>query len=255
MVRSENRLRILNELNPWVIGASLLSLLGGVGLLLSRPGTRWEWWHFSTGFSIMRWSVYGAGLAILCVFVGIWQSWDDGSSVNLVTGTVVVLCSLTLISIPLNWYLTARSVPPIHDISTDLENPPTFDAIVPIRKESQNPIEYAGESVAKQQREAYPGVQPLRINQPPRRVFETVRNLALDMGWTIHQSNLDRGRLEATDRTDWFGFRDDIVVRVSSDNSETIVDVRSQSRVGKSDVGTNARRINRFLRRLNERLN
>ena len=55
------------------------------------------------------------------------------------------------------------------------------------------------------------------------------------------------GRLEATARTRWFGFRDDVVVRVRPDGAGSRVDVRSVSRVGRSDLGTNARRIRGFM--------
>ena len=60
------------------------------------------------------------------------------------------------------------------------------------------------------------------------------------------------GRIEATDTTFWFGFKDDVVVRVQPADNGSRIDVRSESRVGKSDVGTNARRIRAYLAKLAE---
>jgi uncharacterized protein (DUF1499 family) len=70
------------------------------------------------------------------------------------------------------------------------------------------------------------------------------------MGWEIVAADVEEGRIEATDRTFWFGFKDDVVIRLTPSGERTIVDVRSKSRVGGSDVGTNARRIRSFLERL-----
>ena len=78
-------------------------------------------------------------------------------------------------------------------------------------------------------------------------MFAWVVEVARGRGWEIVAAVPEEGRLEATDRTRWFGFRDDIVVRVRSDGPGTRVDVRSVSRVGRSDLGTNARRIRGFM--------
>ena len=72
------------------------------------------------------------------------------------------------------------------------------------------------------------------------------------MGWEIVGSNAEEGRIEATDTTLWFGFKDDVVVRIQPRGDESLVDVRSLSRVGKSDVGTNAQRIRAYLRKFDE---
>ena len=70
------------------------------------------------------------------------------------------------------------------------------------------------------------------------------------MGWEIVASDPKSLRIEATDTTPWFGFKDDVVVRLANSPSGSKIDVRSVSRVGKSDVGTNARRIKAYLDRV-----
>ena len=142
-------------------------------------------------------------------------------------------------------------VPPIHDISTDLNHPLAFVALRAIREAAPNGAEYAGEATAKLQREAYPSIKPLRLAADRAAVFTAAEQVARDMGWRVVAAE---GRIEAVARTFWFGFYDDIVIRITvADDGRTQVDVRSASRVGKSDLGTNARRVTEFLRRLQTR--
>jgi uncharacterized protein (DUF1499 family) len=164
----------------------------------------------------------------------------------LVALTIAGLCVWT----PWSWQTRARSVPPIHDISTDLQDPPLFVAIVPLRADASNPVEYAGAETAAQQRQAYPDIRTRRLEVPAAEAFAAAERAARDLGWTIVAAVPEQGRLEASDTTFWFRFTDDIVVRVRPQGSGSLVDVRSKSRVGRGDVGTNAARIRRFLDRL-----
>ena len=66
----------------------------------------------------------------------------------------------------------------------------------------------------------------------------------------LARAHQDQGRLEATDTTFWFGFKDDVVIRIQSTGGNTLVDVRSKSRVGESDLGANANRIEKYLNHL-----
>jgi len=187
---------------------------------------------------------------VLIAVVALYRSFQDQSRAGISSSLLVLGVCVVLIVVPLHWYQTARNVPPIHDITTGTANPPGFEAVVPLRKQVQDPVEYGGQSVARQQKDAYPDIDTFIVNAPYEDVFSRVQYVAEDMDWRIVDSDVDRGRLEAVDTTLWFGFKDDIVVRVRSEGSSTEVDVRSKSRVGKSDVGTNARRIQRFLFRL-----
>jgi uncharacterized protein (DUF1499 family) len=106
--------------------------------------------------------------------------------------------------------------------------------------------------LATQQREGYPDIEPLTMPLPPDRVFNRALDVAQRLGWEIVATDQTGGRIEATDTTRWFGFKDDVAVRITPWGSGTRVDVRSVSRVGRSDVGTNARRIREFLEALQD---
>jgi len=140
--------------------------------------------------------------------------------------------------------------PPIHDISTDTASPPEFVAVVELRGPTDNPPEYSGDETARLQLEAYPDIETIVLLDPPSFVFETALEVAEDMGWEIVASNANEGRIEATATTPWVGFKDDVVIRIRADGPETRVDVRSKSRVGRGDMGVNAKRIRAFRDRL-----
>jgi uncharacterized protein (DUF1499 family) len=190
---------------------------------------------------LMRWSVYGALLGLVLAGVGLWR--NRGRSLF---GALAVVVALVTVALPLRWQQIARSVPPIHDITTDTANPPMFEAVVPLRKDARNSLEYSQE-VARQQREAYPDIKPLVLEVPAAQVFDRAVRAARDAGWELVNTSAETWRIEATDTTTFFGFKDDIVVRLTPIGGRTVVDVRSVSRVGRSDVGTNARRIREYL--------
>ena len=147
---------------------------------------------------------------------------------------------------------TARGVPAIHDISTDTDRPPQFVAVLPLRVDALNPVEYGGPNVAAQQHKSYPDLAPLRLSVPPDRAFARALAAEQAMGWELVASDPAAGRIEATDTTFWFGFKDDVVIRVTADGGGSRVDVRSLSRVGGGDIGTNAKRVRRYLKALGE---
>jgi uncharacterized protein (DUF1499 family) len=106
--------------------------------------------------------------------------------------------------------------------------------------------------VAAQQRRAYPDLSPVTLSAPPDQAFAAALAVAQGKGWEIVTADSAGGRIEATDTTRWFGFKDDVVIRLTEWGAGTRVDVRSVSRVGRGDAGTNARRIREFLDELSE---
>ena len=161
------------------------------------------------------------------------------------------LLSAGALGVPLASILPALGAPPIHDITTDPDDPPRFEAVVPLRAGAPNSLEYGGPQLAAAQRAAYPDLAPLAVDWPPRAVVEAARSVAVELDWEIVAVDPARGVLEATATTFWFGFRDDVVVRVRpAEGGRALVDVRSVSRVGVGDLGANANRIRDFLTRL-----
>jgi uncharacterized protein (DUF1499 family) len=161
-----------------------------------------------------------------------------------------LLCSLT--AAPVAFYgVKAKSLPHIHDISTEVENPPEFAAVLPLRKDAKNPAQYDPKD-APLQRAAYPDILPTKLSKPPALAFKLADQVARSMKWEIVATEPDTLRIEATATTLLFGFKDDIVIRVSADGTNSKVDVRSVSRIGVSDIGTNAARIRAFSGGLQE---
>jgi uncharacterized protein (DUF1499 family) len=216
----------------------------------SGPGTRAGWWSWQFGFGLVQWAFFfGAvaavsalGLLVLCAVprfrVHLWMPLAA-----LAAGAVAAVPPLVLLS-------QAKAVPEIHDITTDTADPPAFVALAAVRKQAPNGMAYGGEAIAAQQRKAYADVKPLVVEAPPREVVQKAIDAARSLGWEVVASDAASGRVEATDTSFWFGFKDDVVVRVRAEGAGSRVDVRSVSRVGQSDLGANARRVRKFLSKL-----
>jgi uncharacterized protein (DUF1499 family) len=146
-----------------------------------------------------------------------------------------------------------EGTPPIHDITTNPNNPPEFMAIVPLREGAPNSLDYgSGEDMTPAklmslQLQAYPDIVPQEFDLSPDEVFTRAVAAAEAMGWEIVDVNSQARRLEATDTTFWFKFKDDIVVVVRASNGKAVLNARSVSRVGRSDVGKNAERLREFF--------
>lgn len=219
----------------------LLALGAAVAVAASGFGTRIALWDYRTAFAILRWGA-NAGLAVaaLAAIASFVPRARAGNGRRLVLAAAIGVGAAAL---PLYWLHVARSVPPINDITTDLANPPTFVAILPLRAQAPVPAAYAGEATARAQRDGYPDLEPTVIADAPPAAFARALAAARAMDWTIVATDDAAGRIEATTTTPWFGFTDDIVIRVAADPGGSRVDVRSVSRVGTSDLGANARRI------------
>lgn len=147
-------------------------------------------------------------------------------------------------------FLSARGVPPIHDISTDTVNPPAFVAVLPLRQDAPNPPEYDGPEVAAQQQAAYPAIRTVTLPTTADELFQRTLKVVEAMDWALVAAVPAEGRIEATATTAWFGFKDDIVVRIAPAADGATIDVRSKSRVGMSDLGANAARIGKLLEKV-----
>jgi hypothetical protein len=198
----------------------------------------------------MRWALYlGVAASVVAIVLLVIPKTRAGSGVLL---AVAILVGLGTAWVPYNGYKTARSLPFIHDITTDTTNPPQFVAILPLRADAPNPPEYSGEDVAEQQRAGYPDIKTVTLDAPVSDVFRAALDTAREMGWEIVADVSRDGRIEATATTFWFGFKDDVVIRIAADGDGSSLDIRSKSRVGRCDVGANAARIRSFVGKLRE---
>ncbi|MDQ3811381.1 MAG: DUF1499 domain-containing protein [Chloroflexota bacterium] len=250
--RETTRLPARRPLPVIAVVGPALALLFGLALLLAGPGYQWGWWEYRTGFVILRWSAIGGLVAALASLLGAAATRPGSGRRGFGLALLGLVVGSAVAAVP--WWLrhSAQGTPAIHDITTDVENPPRFAAVLPRRAGAPNPADYGGPEVAAQQREAYPDIRPLELNVPAARAFALARAAAGELGWEIVAADSASGRIEATDRTFWFGFLDDIVVRITPRGNGSRIDVRSVSRVGKGDAGTNARRVRRFLERVRQ---
>ena len=186
-------------------------------------------------------------LGVIALLLSLFGAVRSGSRAVPLAGVVFGLIAAGLPAKNINTAMHS----PIHDVSTDTANPPQFAAVLPLRAAAKavNSTDYDART-AQQQKETYPDIGPLHLDLPAAQAYEKALAAARDMGWAIVAADPTQGRIEATATTFWFGFKDDIVVRLSPEGSGTRVDVRSLSRIGKSDVGANARRVRAYLEKV-----
>ena len=199
-----------------------------------------------TAFTLLRWGAYVGAAGALFAIVVAALAYRRSRRTDLAISAIAVVVGLVALVVPYSWQRRAASVPPIHDITTDLDNPPEFQAVVPLRADAPNSLQRP-DTLAAQQREGYPDLAPVTLSMTPDQAYDRALALVQEKGWEIVTADKGAGRIEATDTTRFFGFKDDVVIRITPWGSGARVDLRSVSRVGRSDVGTNARRIEDFL--------
>jgi uncharacterized protein (DUF1499 family) len=234
----------------WVSSVALLTAVIAVGLLtLAGPGYRAGW--FGLGTALQRMLTWGASVGIGAVVLGLLALMVSRGRAR-ATAAIAVLLGAGAVGIPLRLQQTAQALPPIHDITTDTITPPRFVEAAALREllGVPNSLDYTAD-VAAQQHAGYPEIQPVFLAVPPDEAYRRAMALVTARGWEVLVSDGAAHRIEATDTTPWFGFKDDVAIRVSAiPDGGSRVDVRSVSRLGRSDIGTNARRIRGFLAEL-----
>lgn len=226
----------------------ILALLAAGTELLAGPGSRLGWWHYRTGLALFGIAaIMGLLGAVISLIGGILAGTHRAAYRMAIAGIII---GLVAAGIPWSWSRIAKRVPGIHDITTDTVDPPSFSAVLSLRQNAENPSAYEGRETADRQKMAYPDIQPLVMPLFPETAFDRAVKAAGEMGWNIVFMNAREGRIEATATTFWFGFTDDVVVRIMRKKEGSRIDVRSLSRVGVSDMGTNAKRIRTFLEKM-----
>jgi uncharacterized protein (DUF1499 family) len=243
-------LRLLRQL-PLL--ALLLALAAAVLLGLGPLGWRAGWWHFRVGFFyLMPWAAYCGLAASAVALVALVIGRRVNTPRQIAVGILALAIGAVIFYVPWHYNQMRGIYPSIHDITTDWDNPPEFRAVLPLRQaEDANPVAYEGAKISDQQRRAYPDIAPLALDLAPAEAFTRALRTAEQLGWTIVAADAPKdaaaGRIEASQRSRWFGFTDDVVIRVAAADGGSRVDVRSVSRMGRNDFGVNAARVRRYL--------
>ncbi len=251
-----------NALLNWAFRLSLLAL---AWLPLAALGSKFGLWSWKLGLMTMTFKIAPLliGAALLLALVAVGLGFFRRPRVTSWKGWLAILIPLALITYANSVRTSTKTIPPIHDISTDVTNPPTFSAeLAMLRGKQSNPLVYEGKRipdgpmktdwsgrlVVEAQRAAYPDIQTISVNSlPPERAFRAAVAATESMGLVIVSSDPVAGTIEGTDTTFWYGFKDDVAIRVTqSPEGGSLINIRSISRVGMSDVGKNAARIRAF---------
>lgn len=230
---------------------SLAIILAGIAValfLIGGPGHRFGLWSYEMGFTLLRYSAYiGIGAAVIGALPLLHIIWWE----KRVTALIAVAAGL-FVMMNLQGYINkARQLPPIHDISTDLDNPPQFKAIK-ARDEAERGFTDIQHRVLQEvyYRDIKPLSSPLSVDQ----TLTVFKDVFSDLGIEVVAVDKENGRIEGVATTAWFGFKDDVVVRVSNADGGSVADIRSVSRVGRSDIGKNAERIRDIFKRAGKKL-
>ncbi|GJL91785.1 DUF1499 domain-containing protein [Hyphococcus sp.] len=251
---------------------TLLLALAALGcaaaIAVAGPGTQMGWWTYGDGLSHIRTvsapiEIGPIGLspiftlAAAAGLLGLISFFMSARSLG-VFAIIAALAAAGAGQVPLKMRADFEANPFIHDITTNFDNPPPI--IAGAGADRVNPPGYAGaelvrnseKTVAQAQAEAFPDITTQKVNAGLDETAEIVRVIIADMGMELLDETLtdDGWLIEAAYTSRWFGFIDDFVVRISPEGSMSLVDVRSKSRVGGSDLGANARRVRAFFEKL-----
>jgi uncharacterized protein (DUF1499 family) len=186
-------------------------------------------------------------LLAFAAFVVIWREGLIGIGYSL----TAIIISVALLAYPGYLAVASYRLPWIYDITTDPIDPPRFEALARIRPRDANPVIYAGLSAAEQQRNAYPEIETLEQDAAAQASYEAALAVVTKRKWNIVARRPPErgreGRIEAVARTAIMGLREDVVIRVRADGQGSRLDIRSSSRYGSFDFGTNAARVRNLI--------
>ena len=243
----DERPKLADIIVPIGLGAALIAL---VLLVVAGPGYRLGLWPFRLGFNILGFSAWlGMGAAAVSL-LGAFLVRMAPPRRSLGLALAGAILGMAVAAVPGHWSQTVAMMPFIHDITTDTVDPPLFVTLLVTRADAPNTSTYGGPKVAAQQKKAYPDIVPVDLEVSADEAFRRAEAAVRSLGWDVAALIAAEGRIEATDTTTWFGFKDDIVIRVrpvEGAPGRSRVDARSVSRIGRSDVGTNADRLRGFI--------
>jgi len=242
------RRRIAEEpISRLAVWARRLALFALAVALLAIVVVRLDFIEILPGLATFGGAVGIAVIAMLFAigaFIVIWREGLKGFGLALLAFVI----GIALVTYPAYLGVKAYRLPPLSDITTDMVDPPRFEAIARLRPREANPVVYAGLSAAELQRATYPTIAPVQTASTPSELYEAALAVVTKRKWRIvdaraPQAGRREGRIEAVARTALMGFRDDVVIRIRPISGGARLDIRSASRYGQRDFGANAQRV------------
>jgi hypothetical protein len=243
----------VSSLATWARNLSVFSV---VAVLVSIIIVRFGFLEVKPALATFFGALAFAGLSILVGLAGAAAIWQNGSG-GISRILLALLIDAAVLAYPAYLALQYRKLPPIHDITTDPIDPPRFEALARLRTgDDTNTAVYAGLYSAEQQRIAYPDIETVELEVPVQRAYEITRQLVTKRKWLVIDERAPLpprriGRIEAVARTPIMGFREDVSIRVTADDEDSRVDIRSASRYFESDLGSNAARVRKLIDDIN----
>ncbi len=231
----------------------ILLMLVGCVAFVAIAGVRVGFIEPVTAFTMLRKTVYAALALTVLTLVSMAVCRKECNPASRRFFILVGIISFVYSAMWVAVFIQKSQLPDLYDITTDTENPPIFINMTFIRKASEHDLVYKDEW-ADIQKEYYPDVKPLIVNVDFKQAYIEALALTREKGWDLVAQYPGSGVIEATARTPIFGLRNDVVLRITREKDNVRIDMRSCSRMGKSDHGENAERIKQFLGELASRL-
>lgn len=236
-----------SRLAVWARRTALFSLIATIlAIIIVRSGLL----EFRPALATVGGALAFSAIALLLAFAAFVVIWREGL-IGIAYSLTAIGIGIALLAYPGYLAVASYRLPWIYDITTDPIDPPRFEALARIRPRDANPVIYAGLSAAEQQRNAYPEIETLEQEAAAQASYEAALAVVTKRKWNIVARRPPErgreGRIEAVARTAIMGLREDVVIRVRTDGQGSRVDIRSSSRYGTFDFGTNAARVRNLI--------
>lgn len=218
-----------------------------LGFPIAVIAYRLQLWSMGVSFQIIKYTGYvSIAVFLIAILVALFALFKKQKDVAKTCVVVALLLAIPVTGLSMQ-AAKGKSLPFLHQVSTDTVNLPAFDAIIALRGEKSNPLDYDREKLAPLQQAAYPELQPILSDLSVEQAFTKAVDTAMNLGWEVVAKNQDKGMIEAVDTTLLWAFKDDVAIRVQLTDTGSKIDLRSISRVGGTDLGANADRIKKFI--------
>ena len=230
----------------------IVGLIALAALPIGALGHRFGLWGLVTGTALVFSGIVLATIVLVLGVAALVFVRTRRRPADRMPALIGLAASLAVAVVMGPQYSKAVSLPTTNDVTTDRDDPPVFEQLAANSAPGANLLDYTEEE-ARVQAEGYPDLTGIRTTGGVGENLAKAVALARVLGWKVVSENAPGGIVEMTATTFWFGFQDDVAIRVRRGGDETVVDLRSASRVGLHDLGANADRIRAFLERWNDR--